>query len=33
MNCLQLTLYPSLTLTLLDENYVKKFGVKKGTRA
>ncbi|HII46184.1 DNA lyase [Pyrobaculum aerophilum] len=33
MNCLELTLYPSLTLALLDENYVKKFGVKKGIRA
>lgn len=32
MSCIQLTLYPSLTLTLLDENYVKNFGVKRGTR-
>lgn len=31
--CLSLTLYPSLTLSLLDENYVKIFGVKKGVKA
>jgi len=31
MSCIQLALYPSLTLTLLDENYVKNFGVKRGT--
>lgn len=33
MNCLQLTLYPSLTLTLLNNNNVKVFGVKKGVWA
>ncbi|MFN3804630.1 MAG: DNA lyase [Pyrobaculum sp.] len=33
MNCLEATLYPSLTLALLGENYVKKFGVKKGVWA
>jgi len=33
MNCLDLTLYPSLVLALLDGNYVKKFGVKKGVWA
>jgi len=33
MNCLQLTLYPSITLALLDENLVKIFGVKKGVWA
>ncbi len=33
MNCLDLTLYPSLTLALLGDNYVKKFGVKKGVHA
>ncbi|ABP51165.1 MAG: DNA lyase [Pyrobaculum arsenaticum] len=33
MNCLELTLYPSLTLALLDEKRVKIFGVKKGVRA
>lgn len=33
MNCLDLTLYPSLTLTLVEksgETYVKRFGVRKG---
>jgi hypothetical protein len=33
MNCLQLTLYPSITLALLDERLVKIFGVKKGVWA
>jgi hypothetical protein len=33
MNCLQLTLYPSITLALLDERFVKIFGVKKGVWA
>lgn len=33
MNCLDLTLYPSLTLALLDENYVKRFGARKGVYA
>lgn len=33
MNCLELTLYPSLTLALLDGKRVKIFGVKKGVRA
>ncbi|MEM1597516.1 MAG: DNA lyase [Pyrobaculum sp.] len=33
MNCLELTLYPSLVLALLDGRYVKKFGVKKGVYA
>jgi hypothetical protein len=33
MNCLQLTLYPSITLALLDERLIKIFGVKKGVWA
>ncbi len=36
MNCLELTLYPSLTLTLLERrgnSYVKAFGVRKGADA
>lgn len=33
MNCLDATLYPSLVLALLDKNYVKKYGSKKGTSA
>lgn len=33
MSCLELTLYPSLTLALLDEKRVKIFGVKKGVKA
>lgn len=32
-DCLRLTLYPSLTLALLDERYVKIFGVRKGVAA
>jgi endonuclease III-like uncharacterized protein len=32
-DCLRLTLYPSITLALLDSNYVKVFGTRKGVRA